>query len=276
MHVNEKRVFCPGAAVPSGSRRGHEGLAGWPVLYRAKPTPMNTTPSFVCTALLLVVPAVAQPDRMSLTIVQTEDPVFPRRLQNTAVMSGEARVAIDVDENGKLTDWLVTGYSRKEFADSAVAALRQWRYEPPCLDGQPWSSVRELYFDYTRTGVVVNFTGSEALTSRMDSLTQSAFAYRTYSLRDLDRIPTPIHVVSPLAPAPGSGGGEGKHTVSVEFYIDEGGRVRLPSVTRAEAGSVYAASALAAVRQWRFDPPTIKGQPVLVHVTQEFKFVPKE
>ena len=105
-----------------------EGLGARLVLYRAKPITMkHPLLPFVCTALLLAVPAGAQvdrkeADRFSLKIIQTEDPVFPLGLQNSPVMSGEAKVAIDVDEKGQLTDWLVTAYSRKEFADSAVAA----------------------------------------------------------------------------------------------------------------------------------------------------------
>lgn len=258
-----------------------EGLGARLVLYRAKPITMkHPLLPFVCTALLLAVPAGAQvdrkeADRLSLKIIQTEDPVFPLGLQNSPVMNGEAKVAIDVDEKGQLTDWLVTAYSRKEFADSAVAALRQWRFEPPSINGQPWASVRELHFDYSRSGVVVNLIGTEAMSNRIESLLQGGYAHRSYTLRDLDRIPTPIQVVSPLPPAPGAGN-RAKHTVAVEFYIDQEGRVRLPAVARTEAGSVYAASALAAVRQWRFDSPTVKGRPVLVLVTQEFNFVPKE
>lgn len=237
----------------------------------------NSTLPLLCSALLLAVPASAQDDRkpehFSLAIIQTEEARFPLALQNSPVLNGDAKVAIDVDENGRLADCLVTGYSRKEFADAAVESLRQWRYVPPKVNGQPWASVREVHFDFSRTGVVVNFTGTDAMSNRFDELTQNSRIYRTYALRDLDRIPTPIQVVSPVAP---EGELKGTHTVAVEFYIDEQGQVRLPSVARADAGSVYAASALSAVRQWRFDPPTIKGRPVLVLVTQQFKFVPKD
>ncbi len=242
---------------------------------------MKTSPiPLLCTALLLALPASAQfdrnmPDRMSLSIIQTEDPAFPLALLTTAVMTGDAKVAIDVDEKGQLTDWLVTGYSRKEFADAAVAVIKRWQYLPPLVNGQPWSSVRELRFDYTRTGVVVNFTEGEAMVNRLDELLKGSLVYRTYTLRDLDRIPNPVHVVSPASPPPDAAN-RAKHTVTVEFYIDEQGLVRLPSVTRAEVGSQYAASALAAVRQWRFDPPMVKGRPVLVVANQQFNFVPEK
>jgi len=231
-----------------------------------------------CSALLLALPAAAQDpwnpvDRRTLSIVQTEQAVFPLRLLQTSVMNGDAWVAIDVDEKGQLTDWVVTGYSRKEFADSAVEALKQWRYLPPSLDGQPWASVRELRFDFSRTGVVVNFVGADAITNRFDELFAGHFAYRTYTLRELDRTPTPIHVVTPVSPASDPSGAT--HEVTVEFYIDEQGRVRLPSVDRAEAGTIYASCAITAVRGWRFDPPLCKGRPVLVLAHQQFKFVPK-
>jgi TonB family protein len=234
----------------------------------------------VCTALLLVIPAGAQMDpkpgdRSSLTIIKTVEPFFPLGLQHGPVLTGDARVAIDVDENGKLADVIVTGYSRKEFADTAVELVRQWQYVPPLHRGRPWSSIRELRFEFSRSGVVVNFVGAEALVNRMDELLQGSYAYRTHALRELDRIPTPIHVVTPDTPTPGPDT-RAKHTVNVEFFIDEQGQVRLPCVTREEAGSVYAACALDAVRQWRFDPPMVKGRPVLVLATQQFNFVPKK
>jgi TonB family protein len=232
----------------------------------------------LCSALLFTVTAGAQPDRksadqVSLSIIKTEEPVFPRALLSGPVLNGHAKVAIDVDENGQIADLLVTGYSRKEFADAAVEVLRRWRYVPPSIEGRPWASVRELNFDYSRTGVVVNFVGTEAMDNRIAEMVQRSNHYRTYALRDLDRIPTPLEVVTPVAPALQPA--EPMHLVTVEFFIDEQGRVRLPAVSREEAGSVYAASALAAVRQWRFSPPTIKGRPVLVLVTQQFKFVPQ-
>jgi TonB family protein len=235
--------------------------------------------ALVVTALALAVPAGAQTgfnpdDHARLKVTQTVEPVFPLALNNSQVMSGNVTVAIDVDQNGKLTDWLVTNYSRKEFADSAIAAIQHWEFEPPRLNGKPWASVQRLYFDYSRTGVVVNLTGSDAITGRLDELMSSRYAYRTFTLRELDRIPTPIHVVSPVVSGPALRD-ESMHSVKVEFYIDEDGRVRLPSVGRDEVGTVYAANALDLVRQWRFEPPLYKGNKVLALVQQEFKFVVK-
>ncbi len=248
---------------------------GWCYTVQKAPVLKHYFISFVSLVLGLAGSAQAQlpaktPEQVTLNIIQTEEAVFPLSLVNTAVMSGTVTVAIDVDQKGQLSDCLVTSYSRKEFADSAVSALRRWRYEPPHLQGEPWASVQEIHFDYSRTGVVVSFTGLEAWTARLEELTKGRFAYRTYFLRELDRIPTPIQVVSPAA-----GPNEAKRTVTVEFYIDEEGRVRLPSVAQEAARDAYAANAIAAVRQWRFEPPLHKGRPVLVIVQQQFNFVPK-
>lgn len=208
-----------------------------------------------------------------LKIIQTEEAVFPLTLSHSTVLNGEVTVAIDVDQDGKLTDWLVTGYSRREFADSALSALKRWRYEPPLLDGKRWASVQELHFDYSRTGVVVDMTAFEFLTNRMEALLAGRQAYRCHQLGELDRLPTVLKVMSPGMPLP-LGRDQSKHTVRVEFYIDETGKVRLPSVARDVAASAYATAALDAVKQWQFEPPLFQGKPVLVLARQDFNFVP--
>ena len=232
----------------------------------------------VCLVAGLAVPASAQfpprsPEQVKLKIIQTDEAQFPLTLRNSTIMEGEATVAINVDSKGQLVECLVTGYSRKEFADTAVEALRRWQYEPARLNGESWPSVQELHFDFSRTGVVIDMTGLDLIGSRIEQLIQAKYAYRAFTLSELDRIPTPMVVVSPTAPPLSPG--ESKRMVVVDFYIDEEGRVRLPAVKRVEANDVYAASAMAAVKQWRFEPPLCKGRPVLVHTQQPFNFVPK-
>ena len=61
--------------------------------------------------------------------------------------------------------------------------------------------------------------------------------------------------------------------VKVHFYIDENGEVRMPSVD-GEAHPYLAAEAIAAVRGWRFTPPTANGKPATVAALQEFRFSP--
>ena len=93
--------------------------------------------------------------------------------------------------------------------------------------------------------------------------------YRPHSLKELDRIPTPIAAPSPGFPARFAHGGAGQVTVS--FYIDEDGAVRLPSVDESDDPDL-AAAAIDALRNWKFEPPTWKRRPVLVRASQQFNF----
>jgi TonB family protein len=229
-----------------------------------------------CSALWLAVPICAQtgakaPDQMSLQIVETRETSFPLQLENRPVTNGDATVAIHVDREGRLTDWLVTEYSRKEFADTAVAALKASRFDPPRVNGVSLPSVKEVHFVYSRTGLVVSISGLEFTMNMIDEITKGRYVYRLRTSSELDRIPKPVRVVSPVNPTLASG--EHQRTVEVDFYIDEEGRVRMPSVSRSDIGTACAASALDAVRQWRFEPPLYQGRPTLVAVRQDFNFV---
>jgi periplasmic protein TonB len=211
------------------------------------------------------------PDWQSTKIFQTVEPIFPYQLQQLSVTSGEARVVINVDASGKLSEWLVIGYTMPEFADVAVKALKQWRFEPARLRGEPVGTTVELVFHYESQGtLVVSQTATDNVTARLLQLMAGSYVYKPCSLRDLDKIPTPIYTVSPAYPHELADKGV-KGKVVIGFYIDETGAVRMPS------GSVQdddrlSGLALAALRQWKFEPPTRGGKPVLVAAQQTFNF----
>ena len=66
----------------------------------------------------------------SLRIVQTTQANFPVALAAEGVSEGEVRVVLNVDSGGKLIDYLVTGYTRRELADEWVAQVGAWSFEP--------------------------------------------------------------------------------------------------------------------------------------------------
>ena len=55
-------------------------------------------------------------------------------------------------------------------------------------------------------------------------------AYSACTLAQLDRIPNPTKIVNPVYPTQMARSSSGGH-IHVEFYIDETGRVRMPSVS---------------------------------------------
>jgi TonB family protein len=221
--------------------------------------------------------AAAQPAQItipgfeSMQIEARGMPNFPVTLIGRGITTGTVRVVIKVDETGRLDDWLVVAYTHETLARSAVDALKRWKYTPARLNGEPVSAQAEMQFTFRVEGVVVSQNMVEHFLARARG-DEPEFVYRPSTLRELDRIPTPVHVVSPnYSPELAQRGIHGD--VTVEFYIDEKGQVRLPVVPGNQPPELTEL-AVAAVSQWTFEPPTRRGQPVLVQVRQVFHFEP--
>ncbi len=207
----------------------------------------------------------------SLQIIRTVEPVFPDRA-TPVTSTGRTVIAINVNSEGQLVDSLVLSYTRKEFADEAMRVLKQWKYIPASLDGKPISVVTELDFQFQATGVVVSLSIMDSFEHVLNPLLREKYEFAPCGLKEIDRIPMPINVISPRYPlALAKKGVQGE--VVVVFYIDEQGRVRMPSIQDA-SNMDLADLALEAISQWRFEPPTRHGEPVLVRASQTFRFNP--
>ena len=213
-------------------------------------------------------------DDAGIAIHQTGVLVYPPMMLYEAVYSGEVHVVISVDAEGRLTDSLVVSYTNRAFADSAMAAVKRWNYEPARVHGRVCAARADVLFAFRDKGVIVQTFPGSLEKHMFHDMIDEQLVFTAYKLRDLDRIPTPLHVVQPVLPN-GSLPNGAKRIVTVEFYIDEAGHVRMPAIDRTDAGDAYAAAAVAAVEQWQFEPPLRKGQPVLVLAKQDFAFVPK-
>jgi TonB family protein len=240
---------------------------------------MKTLP-LLLASLAVALPAIARDAAPagyeSLKIVKATDIIFPQQATQLGARDGEARVIIQVDETGALTDWLVTSYTLPVFAERAVNAVKQWKFEPARVRGEPRSSVTELSFIFSTKGIVVTDLSLSSYVAMRDyQLRPEAYAYKVCALHELDRIPVPSKIVQPAFPAEFVPKGS-PVSIDVEFYIDEQGHVRLPSVSREtnQAHAVLGAAAVTAVAQWNFEPPMSHGRPVLVYARQEFKFQP--
>jgi TonB family protein len=204
-------------------------------------------------------------------IVQTVTPLFPSQMERAGITTGKVKFIIKVDRSGKLEDLLVIEYTQRPFADEATKAVRQWTFGPAWVGTEPVGWVRELNLYFRTDGMMVTFDNAEAPSHfKMTEHRDEVLEYHACSLRDLDRIPTPLHVVAPKAALQADAG-----EVKVEFYIDEQGRVRIP-VARETPDAAFANAAVDAVSQWQFEPPTSKGKPVLVHVVQIFTIKPEK
>ena len=240
---------------------------------------MNARSLLILTGILCwpLVGRAAIPGYSPMKVIQTDNVVYPAEATQLGIISGQVTVAVQIDETGKLADLLVVSYTHPKFAERAVNALKRWRYEPAYIDGAPRSATAELAFNFETQGiVVVNLDVNSYMEQRNYQLRPSAFSYRACRLRDLDRIPTPTKVVQPNYSEALAKTKQSPVVVTVHFYIDEHGHVRLPAVSResSQGNEVLAAAALDAVSQWEFEPPLSHGQPVLVSARQDFNFVP--
>lgn len=237
---------------------------------------MKTT-LLACAALglgILALPTLAEnalPNHTPVKIIQTNAPVYPPQM--LAHRTGEVRLAISVDEQGRLKDTLVLTYTKREFADSAVRAVNAWRFEPAQVDGQPVSATLELTFNFETKGAVVSLTQTEAMEAAFFSRHfDEVLDYGVASTRELDAQPAPVSTVTPAYPrALANAGAVGQ--VTVLFYIDETGAVRMPAVAHADDLRLVDL-AVDAIRRWKFSAPTKSGGAVPVRASQSFTFMP--
>ena len=251
-----------------------------PWCYTVEQPPVMNRRRLLC--LLFSMFAFATSSRSATTnyvpmkVIQTDDVVFPRRALEMGVTSGLVRVSVQVDEHGKLTDQLVTGYTHPALADAAVQALKRWRFEPAWMRGERRSATVDLNFEFENRGlVVVDLNAHSYAILRDVQARPGAYSYGARTLRQLDAIPTPKKVVQPAVPGAAAQKQE-PVVITVFFYIDEQGRVRMPAVGREVSAEddAFAAAAVDAVSQWEFEPPMSRGEPVLVAARQDIKFHP--
>jgi TonB family protein len=211
-----------------------------------------------------------QPNVVSAKINRTENVVYPAALLAEGVSRGEVRVMIEIDETGVVTDTLPLAYTHEAFLTATLNAIKRWTYEPARADGVPAPTRCELTVRFEVSGVLVTDRTSSAIPFQEKDY--EGFAYRVHGPRTLDRIPASLNVTQPIYPREWVGQGlSGKVTLS--FFVDETGAVRMPTVASTDH-AYFSASALAALSEWRFEPPTHKGRPVLARFQQTFHFEP--
>jgi TonB family protein len=231
---------------------------------------MNPASRLLAVLCAVLAPSLAA-QTTPLRIEQTFEPQFPPALALSRITAGEARLIINIDATGRLTDWLIVGYTDRAFADEALQALKRWRYTPPTENGVPYGIRTELRFTFEARGRVVSLQAIDTPAALFEA---AGFAPRLITHvcapGELDRPITPLAPPAAfhpgkLAPTPQP------QRVTIDFYVDETGRTRMPVVLDTPH-ELYAQAAVGAVAQWRFTAPTRAGKPVSVRVRQEFIF----
>jgi len=222
----------------------------------------------VC-ALAIAPQAIAALDSIRVD-TSTAQPQMPLPLLTHGVTEGRVVVVVDVNAEGKMTDHLIVGYTHEQLVKPIVEALKEWQYQPARRDGVPVPAQIELTVNLSATGVVVSMTSSDVVDAYLERIMGDRLKYRPSHPNEIDRVPVRTNTVAPkYAEQALKEGVRGK--VQVHFYIDENGVARMPAIDRTDH-PYLAEIAVAAVREWKFEPPTAKGHPVMVEASQEFDF----
>jgi len=231
---------------------------------------MNTPPQIsallvLCAVAVLPASAAVEP----LQIQPTYTPQLSPVMLMEGVTDGQVVVAVDISADGKLNDWLVLAYTHPALARDFVEALKEWKFVAPRVDGVPVPVQTEITINFSAEGAVVSRTTMD-VENYIGRVFGNKLSLSRWSATDLDAAPVVVTKVTPKYAAQAEQEGvRGK--VTVHFYIDEKGAVRMPSVD-GDAHPYLAQQAIAAVREWRFSPPIAKGKPVMVAARQDFEF----
>ncbi len=202
-------------------------------------------------------------------IIQTDEVRFPPSLANSTITTGRVLVLIGVTAEGTLSDLLVMAYDHEAFVPEVEAALRQWRFEPGKIDGQPAPMRVSLQFEIgaRKRVVALDANTTFAALTREPGLNQGVNLL--VAVPALDHGITVERTVTPTHPGKALGLPTGK--VTLDFYVDQDGHVRLP-VVRSATHPAFATAAIRALDGWKFSPPRSKGRPAIVHFQQDFVF----
>jgi TonB family protein len=220
--------------------------------------------------LLLGVTAPAWAAFESIKIEVTEEPQIPANLMMTGLSNGQVVVAIDVGADGQLTDWLVLAASHRELIKPCIESMKRWRYTPARFEDQAVPARMELTVDISQKGAVVSRLPNEVVNDMIERLVGRAYDYKACPADEIDRPPAAIVSVAPRYASDAEKLGV-RGSVTVHFFIDEQGAVRLPAVS-ADAHPYLSTLAIDAMKNWKFEQPTRRGKPVLVAAAQQFDF----
>ncbi len=220
----------------------------------------------VAAALFLAAPAsAASAPKNTLEVAYMPSLDYPESLIRRGIMEAEVGLVLSIDPDGRVADWLVTATTDPAFETLVADLLRDIEFKLPAAPG-PVRVAMTLHFQ--ARGAVVSHTVNDTVDTLVNRMLAPRRIDKLGTPRQLDRPLAPVRTVSPLYPEAPAGPGS---RVVLDFLIDETGRVRMP-VLHAGEDRVLANAATNALLEWRFDPPTRAGQPVIVAARQEFRF----
>jgi TonB family protein len=150
-----------------------------------------------------------------------------------------------------------------------IAAAESMDFDPALKNGKPCPAIISLEHQFDKYSKDVDEKSISIGPEEFKLIgLEKNHPERIYSLKLLDSPLKPISRQAPVFPKSAkSYAGE----ATIEFLVDKEGFVRLPRIISA-SDQAFAYSAIQAVTNWRFEPPTIKGKSVVVRLRVPFVF----
>lgn len=208
-----------------------------------------------------------------LQLARMVHPNFPGQLAILGIPTGDVTLAISRDAGGNPTDILVIESSHSLFSEAALESAWQWKFVPISESAARNAAPAVVRLSFSYQGVVFVFPTIE---NQMRRNVGAGIRNRAVVLPTLEMAnssPRPVNYKDPEYPATlASVGMQGE--AKVTFYVDEEGKVRMPRVLSATAPE-FGKAAIAAVSNWRFDPPKPRGNTMVAADSWTFKFTQK-
>lgn len=193
--------------------------------------------------------------------VKTVAPQHPPELFAAGV-AGDVEIECHVGSDGKVGDVRVVSASRPEFAEAAVAAVRQWQFKPGSRDGEPVAMRVTIPFNFQLpSGDPLEAFAKRKLFVKVEGEVVPA--------ERLPNWPMPKQLLTPNYPTELRGSGKrGKAVVSI--IIDREGKVVNPKLVKA-TWPEFERPALAAAVSLEF-PPQLGPDKKPVNVSMDLQF----
>ncbi|MDB6116001.1 MAG: TonB family protein [Lacunisphaera sp.] len=259
----------PPPAANCGNSLAELGHRSWRAVFKT-PTLLAQLCAAAVLAAPLTLPGANEETINLLKLTRFAEPAFPAAARSEGISEGTVTLAISRDAAGVPGDILVIDSTHPALTGAVLEAARHWRFSPmaPGTDLSP--TIVRICFRQTGVVFVHPFAASQA------GLISDATDHRLREpvkipqLQSLAQAPKAIHQPMPQYPASLANKAiEG--TAKVRFYVDEDGRVRLPQVIEATTPE-FAEAAMAAVSQWRYEPPREGSRRVVATDHWSFKF----
>lgn len=194
--------------------------------------------------------------------VETPSPGYPKALTDSG-MSGDAAIDLVVKADGSVSGARVKSADHEAFGEAALAAVKQWRFEPARIDGAPVD--RQVTVPFKFAAPV-----TQVLNAKLKRRVFQEVPERVLSQKEYGKRPKPTKPLRPPYPAALKGK---QLKVDVQFVIAPDGSTLNPEVLGTPRKEVVL-PAIFAVAAAAYEPPVKDGKGVYVAVKTKLTFAP--